>query len=550
MKRLFTLGVIGLFGYANVNAQCVETPTNRVILAGDSWAAFMYGDQTINEGLKNIGHSDKRFVSNVTISENGADTWDFVDGPKQDAIQSLVDANPDVDIIHMSIGGNDVLGDWNISFSQQETDSLESAVAGRLESIIDFLKSTRSGMNVFWPGYTYPNFEEVIMELGNLADIHPFYGTWDDMGQPNFTQINTILNDFSDSVAVFVNADPQVDFVPAQGVLQYQYGQETPLGVAPGGTYLPFEAPLPLGYPDYPSPVESMRLYAGIFTDCFHLSADAYLVFFQYQAERYYQKALMDEFYVLSEGGTADGSVTSNGTVSNEIKLGEEGGNEIAAVLTFDTQTMADTTLTNANIFLKRASLSGDNPTDSDLDVRIVSGNFGASVDVEAVDFMENGDASGAPCVFGSSEQDGHWIRIDLPAEVIEQVSNEDQMQVIISAPGFTGGVMTFYDASDELTAPVLNLNYGDAPEQPDGIFEANYGKELPVYPIPTTGTLTIDVEAHQIMDIEVFNVLGEMVLMPEVTQNTIDIAALPNGSYVLRITTTEGISTKRIIKR
>ena len=130
MKRLFTLTVLGLFGYANANAQCVETPTNRVILAGDSWAAFMFGDQTINEGLKNVGHSDKRFVSNVTISENGADTWDFVDGPKQDAIQDLVNANPDVDIIHMSIGGNDVLGDWNISFSQQETDSLESAVAG------------------------------------------------------------------------------------------------------------------------------------------------------------------------------------------------------------------------------------------------------------------------------------------------------------------------------------------------------------------------------------------------------------------------------------
>ena len=549
MKRLLTLTVLGLFGYVNTNAQCVETPTNRVILAGDSWAAFMFGDQTINEGLKNVGHSDKRFVSNVTISENGADTWDFVDGPKQDAIQDLVNANPDVDIIHMSIGGNDVLGDWNISFSQQETDSLESAVAGRLESIIDFLKTTRPGMEVFWPGYTYPNFEEVIMELGNLGDIHPFYGTWDDMGQPNFTQINTILNDFSDSVAVFVNADPRVNFVPAQGVLQYYYGQSEPLGVAPGGTYQAFEPPLPIGYPDYPSPKETMRLYAGIFTDCFHLSADAYLTFFQFQAEKYYQKALMDEFYTLSEGGTIDGSVSSNGTVSQEVKFGEEGGNEVAAVLTFDTQGMADTTLQNANIFLRRESLVGEDPTLGNLEVRIVSGNFGGTADVEAADFMDMGDASGAPCVFGSSEEDGHWIRIDLPLEVIEQVSNNDQMQVIISAPGFTGGSMTFHDASDPERAPVLNLNYGEA-QEPDGIFEANYGKELPVYPIPTTGSLTIDVSSNQLVNVEVFNIMGELVLNPENTQNTIDITELPTGTYVLRITTEVGISTKRIIKR
>lgn len=550
MKRLFTLTVLGLFGHTTANAQCVETPTNRIVLAGDSWAAFMYGDQTINEGLKNIGHSDKRFVSTVAISENGADTWDFVDGPKQDAIQDLVDANPEVDFVHMSIGGNDLLGDWHISFSQAQTDSLAAEVEGRLESIVDFLQNTRQGMKVFWPGYTYPNFEEVIEDIAPFQTNHPFYSTWDDMGQPNFTTINSILNDMTDSVVNTAATDPQLHHVYAQGVLQHYYGQEDALGVAPGGTYQQFDAPLPFGYPDYPSPKESMRLYAGIFTDCFHLSPDAYLIWFQYQAEQFYQEALMDEFFTLSSGGNSDGSVTSNGNVSQEVRLGEEGGNEIAAVLTFDTQNMADTTLENASIFLRRESLTGEDPTEEDLEARIVSGNFGASADVEAADFMDAGDATGGPCVFGSSEEDGHWIRIDLPVDVIAEVSNQDQVQIIISAPGFTGGVMTFHDASDSKKGPKLNLDYTDLDQEPDGIFEANYNQDLPVYPIPTTGTLTIDVESNQIMDIEVFNVLGELVLTPETTQNRIDIAELPVGTYILRVTTEEGISTKRIIKR
>lgn len=548
MKRLFTLTALGIFGYATSYAQCVETPVNRVILAGDSWAAFMYGDQTINEGLKNVGHSDKKFVSNVTISENGADTYDFVDGPKQDAIQSLVDANPEVSIIHMSIGGNDLLGDWNVSFTQAETDALAAEVEARLDTIIDFLHGTREGMNVFWPGYTYPNFEEVIEEIAPFQSSHPFFGTWDDMGQPDFLTINSILNDMSDSVALSAATDPQLHFVHAQGVLQYHFGQDQPLGVAPGGTYPAFQAPLPLGYPDYPSPSESMRLYAGIFTDCFHLSPEAYLVFFQYQAERYYQKALMDDLYLLSEGGTQDGSVSSSGDVSQEIKIGEENGNDVAAVVSFDTQSMADTTLSNASIFLRRESLTGTNPfVGNSLQVKMINGNFGTTADVEAVDYIATGDAEGEPCKFGSHSQDGHWVRIDLTADMIANISNNAATQFIITVPGFTGGVMKFNDATDPVYAPVLNLNYGP---EPSSVREIREARELAVYPIPTTGELTIDVNSTDLLSIEVMNILGEVVLVPQTKTNRIDISELPIGSYILRITTKEGISAKRIIKR
>ncbi len=458
MKRLIIITVLGLFGYVNSIAQCVENSTNRVLLVGDSWAQFMLTDGTIDDGLRIIGHSDKKFVSNYFIAENGAQTDDFLAQDKQEEIQNLINANPELDIVHLSIGGNDVMGDWNVSMSEQETNAIEEAVADRLEQIIEFLKTTRSGMNIFWAGYAYPNFEEVIEDYF-FPSQHPFYSTWDDMGQPSFLEINSLLNEFSDSVAAYADTEPAMSFVRAQGILQHVYGQNQDLGVAPGGSYPAFDAPLPLGYPEYPSPISTMRPY-GIFTDCFHLSTSAYLTMFTYQAEKYYQKKLMDEFYVLSDGGTEDGSVSSDGTVSQEIKFGEDGGNEISAVLTFDTQAMADTILENANIFLRRESLTGTDPTDANLEVRIVSGNFGATVDVEAADFSDVGDASGGPCVFGSSAQDGHWIRIDLPMDVINEISNNDQMQVIISVPGFTGGVMTFHDASDPEKAPVLNLKY------------------------------------------------------------------------------------------
>jgi len=551
MKRIFTLSALLAFGTITANAQCVEVPKNRVLLVGDSWAAFMNADQTITNGLRILGHSDKKFMSSVVIAENGAQTDDFLTQEKQEAIQALITANPDIDIVHLSIGGNDVMGDWNINFTQQQTDSLEESVAARLEAVIEFLKGTRPGMRVFWAGYAYPNFEEVISELGGAASIHPFYDTWDGMGQPTFLQINTVLNNFSDSVAAYTNADPQVDFFRAQSILQYTYGQATPLGVAPGGTYPAFTQPLPFGDPSYPSPKETMRLYGGIFTDCFHLSPEAYLTMFTYQGEHFYQNFFMDDMYALSEGGNMDGSVSSAGDVSSTIMLGESGGNEVAAVVSFNTQQMADTTLAGASIFLRRESITGANPVAlNDVVVTMINGTFGTTVEVEPVDFVDTGDASGQPCKhgsFNSNSKDGHWLRLDLTAEMLANINASEHIQFMISVPGFTGGSITFNDASDPSKAPKLNLKYG---EEPSSVTEIRAAKEVPVYPIPTVGPLTIDVATNSVQSIDVVNVLGAVVLQPEVNNNRIDISSLPNGTYILRITTIEGVSAKRIIKR
>ncbi|MDP6908486.1 MAG: GDSL-type esterase/lipase family protein, partial [Flavobacteriales bacterium] len=237
MKNLFTLMTVAVFSVTTVFSQCTETPANRVLLVGDSWAAFMNADQTITHALRNAGHSDKKYTTSFVIAENGADTWDFLDQEKQTEIQNLIDANPEIDIVHLSIGGNDLLGEYHVSWDQERIDSLQIEVGNRLTEIIEFLKNTRPGIRVFWPGYAYPNFGEIISDLGGAASIHPFFSTWDEMGQPTFIQLNQILNDYSDTLALQAADDPYLDFVPAQGILQHDFGQSQPLGIAPGGTY-------------------------------------------------------------------------------------------------------------------------------------------------------------------------------------------------------------------------------------------------------------------------------------------------------------------------
>lgn len=550
MKRIFTL--ITLIGIFTVNAysQCTEVQERKVLLIGDSWAAFMNADQTINHAFNMWGHSNYKFISSAVVAENGADTWDFLDQGKQDAIQNLIDQNPSIEMIHVSIGGNDVLGDWHVSWDAEQTDSLANEVEARLDQIFDFLKSTRVGMRVFWGGYCYTNFEEVIEDIAPAQSAHPFYSTWSDMGFPENAVINSILNDFSDSVAVFTDADPDVDFVKATGLLQYVHGQLTPLGVAPGGTYQPFTVPLPEGDPAYPSPKTTMRPY-GFFIDCFHLSPEAYLDLLSYHMQKFYHKFFMDDFYALSEGGTKDGSVTSDGNVSTSISFGDASGVESAIVLSFNTTGMADTTVERASIFLRRENVSGTNPIELAYpkQVKVISGNFGTSVNVEAEDFAAVGDAEDEACRFGSNGGDGHWIKLQLPASVLQHINNSGTTQFVIKAEGVSDGQATFSDASDPDFAPVLNVKYGPTP--PSSVPEDVAARDaFRVYPNPTNGTVTIDNRGKQLIAIEVVDLLGKVVLQPSINDKVIDLSDLQSGLYVLNVTTENGRFAKHIVKR
>jgi lysophospholipase L1-like esterase len=545
MKKIIFLFILLQTFSQRIFSQCAETDQPKVLLAGDSWAFFMNADQTFNNVFRKWGFSNFKFVSNSTISENGAQTDDFLTATKLNEIKSQLNQNPSIEVVHLSIGGNDVLGEWKVSWSPSKTDSLKTAVEQRLHAIIDSIKSFKQGIRIVWSGYTYPNFEEVIKDFFIPAQ-HPFYGTWQGMEFPTFLQLNTILNDFSAEVEAFAATDPQVDFVNATGILQYTFGQSTPLGVAPGGTYAPFSVPLPAGKPDYPSPKSSMRDYFGIAKDCFHLSAQGYEDMIDYQFQKFYHKFFMDNFYATSESGNKTGSVSSQGAVSQLLNMGESGGAGFSTVLSFNTAAMFDTTVSKASIFLRRENLNGANPVGSMLQVSIKNGNLGASADVDASDYGDNGDASGTACVFGSNAANGNWIRIELPDQLLPHIRNNSTVQFIIAAPSGSGGLISFYGSSVTDFAPVLNVTYG---ESPFSSVQERSRKNFTVYPNPSGNVLNIDAQGEKIMQLEITDLMGRAILKNEKFENPVDISVLATGTYLLNITTGSGRISKRILK-
>ncbi len=266
----------------------------------------------------------------------------------------------------------------------------------------------------------------------------------------------------------------------------------------------------------------------------------------EYQTRKFYHKFLMDDLYLLSENSSGTGSVSSQGNVSGNIQIGEDNGELFAAALTFNTTTMADTGISKASIFLRRTALIGSNPISGNLQVKIKNGNFGTSADIEAADYAEVGDASGNPCLFGSNNGNGHWIRLDLPESVLPFITSNSTIQFHVSAPGFTGGKITFNDASDPEFAPVLNLVYDEGATSSANNFSK---KDFALYPNPSSDIVRIEIPDEQIHYAEIFNMLGQSILKNEISDNTLNIASLPPGIFIINIATEKGMYSKRLMK-
>ncbi|UPT68148.1 MAG: SGNH/GDSL hydrolase family protein [Sphingobacteriales bacterium JAD_PAG50586_3] len=542
IRLLLFLALLGVS--ARSFSQCAENPQPKVLLVGDSWAFFMSVDQTINTVFSKWGHSDCTFYTNITLAENGAETDDFLTPAKQNEILAKLDEYPSIEFIHLSIGGNDALGDWNINYTQGQTDTLIEDISQRLLDVITFIKTARPNIKVFWSGYVYPNFGEVI-ETSFLGENHPFFGTWDGMGQPTFQQINDILNVFSHRAEVYADTTDNVDYVSCPGLLQYTFGQPDPLGVAPGGSYAAFTQPLPFGDPSYPSPKESMRDY-GLTKDCFHLSPRGYRDFIGYHTRKFYHKALMHDFYAVADSIELNGSLSANGSVSDLLKLGELDSGNYASLLTFNLATMADTGITKASLFIRREELAGATPVNGAMQVKIKAGYFGGSILLETADLLAQPSTQGAPCIFGANQENGDWVRLELPEYFYPYLQTGNTVQFILEAPTATGSIL-FSNATEPDFAPVLDITYGP---KTVSVVEVKNDVLVDIYPNPTTGLLNINTTLDLTnTTIQIHDITGRLMLSTVLTGTTVDVAALPAGIYSLQLITPKGTFNKKIVR-
>ncbi|HET9033496.1 MAG TPA: hypothetical protein VFN25_11385 [Dokdonella sp.] len=324
------------------------TPTPRVLLAGDSWAQYMWDDDAHNIIFDKFGMADHLAISQslgtnpgagyrgseYAISGSEAREWvDTANYPWIANVVAKLQAEPSIDTVMLSIGGNDVLagksgGGWYKDMDLDgagSEDTFFTRLLADSTTIANAITSTRPQVDVLLSSYEYPNFN-----TGALCLLYACPKRRDlsrDPGSNLITdaELNAMMLNIESRRIAWTNANPRLHFDHGIGEMHYYYGD----GISAAGVlprpgqqaldYLPF----PAGNPDQPSLRENFRNIA----DPIHLDAEGYRYKVSVQTETtFFPKFRGDVSLTLASlGGNLDGWSDGVNAGNDHIILGDDG---------------------------------------------------------------------------------------------------------------------------------------------------------------------------------------------------------------------------------
>ena len=250
--------------------------TTRVLIVGDSWASQQWDDGVHDAVFAVNGYP--QFISfgdDVAISGSTAAEW--VVPSELQKITDALNANPDIDTVQLTLGGNDFLDQWNTAMTPTQVQDIQDQIIADLQLIVDHILAHDIGIEVVLSFYDYPNFVDTL--------TGPFHEFCEDLhnslGAPTALEINTMGASFEQAFASVATNNPRVAHVSHFGLMQNLYGFPGQ-NIDPGTIQPPGDISLP-------SPVEAMRLNLGFIVDCFHLTPEGYDVLVQNTYEQYFQ---------------------------------------------------------------------------------------------------------------------------------------------------------------------------------------------------------------------------------------------------------------------
>lgn len=558
---LILLGsLLFLFGGKDACAQPACTPDqDRLLMIGDSWYGIMYAANSYGNSFEKYGFPDMRHSENGPVI-NGATLELSVQPLTLTLIEQSITDNPDIDIVGISLGGNDLLGGWSADMWSFQQDAFFSTLRGYIHTLVNRIQAARPGIHVFFSGYDYPNFVETRLYIGS-----PYHAQWENMGEPSVLELNSALARLEQLKIDLANQRPEVHYVHSMGLMQYIYGY--PIGL-PEAPYLPFDPgvvpfpgqeadnyqPYPGGLNVYPSPLAALN-WGGL--DGIHLTEEAYQHLADHQTKYFFFDFFRDyPDAVFNADAGNSGWVDQHGATGTDVlKVGKRSdGTAVHGLLTFNTAGLPDDAVVeNASIFLTRSGLNGLNPFDADIgqnSLDAVGGAWG-EIALEAADFDAAGGSSDIGCFRGHIRENGHYLRIDLGPDALQQINasgtTQFRLRSEINAPG--SDALPEFSVSGA-SAPFLDIHYSTLTSAFGNTIESIH----PVlYPNPGRGlyTITWNGGAPPEYMVTVFDVAGKQVYETRTVhgmQHPVDLTECARGIYLVSVKTAESTATIKLI--
>lgn len=138
----------------------------RILYVGDSWTYYPWAEQDppalrsvlLRSDIATAIGGEYTEVGDIALHGATAEQWDS-DSLKAEITQKLSEY-PTIDIVHISLGGNDVNLNWRASFTQEQTDALMAATVTHIQNVVQHCLSVRPNIRVAICGYDYLNLAE------------------------------------------------------------------------------------------------------------------------------------------------------------------------------------------------------------------------------------------------------------------------------------------------------------------------------------------------------------------------------------------------------
>jgi len=249
-----------------------QAAPDGLLLIGDSWADQQFGDQSHSMVFAALGFGQVQVFGAATV-ESGSTAAEWATPARLATIgQALTD--PAIEIVQLSVGGNDFLDAWNAELDSAAQAALFAAIRADVETIVEFILDVRADVEVLLSFYDYPNFVDTLGGIDGALFCAPL---WNSMERPTPLEVNTAAVALEQSI-LSLKDHPRVFHVSHFGQMQSLFGFSD-MGIAPGDLRPP-------GDPALPSPTAALRFNGA---DCFHLSAEGYDQLVINQFEGYFE---------------------------------------------------------------------------------------------------------------------------------------------------------------------------------------------------------------------------------------------------------------------
>ncbi len=241
--------------------------TPRILLVGDSWAYLLYANRSFKHALEEAGLGEWEEAGLYTCIP-GSTSKQWTNPTWLARIDDELAKHPEIDIVHVSLGGNGFLRQWHGGMPDAERDALFQGITDEIEVVVQHILSIRDDLHVTINNYDYVN------DTNNST-------------VPELNRAGMVLSVMKRDLAQRLD---RVEYIHNYGLMQHHFG--IPGVAAPGEVPYPGQAPdfkpWPGGNDEYGNPKEAML-------DKIHLSPEGYHVLAKHCVDVLYKKWLTDQ---------------------------------------------------------------------------------------------------------------------------------------------------------------------------------------------------------------------------------------------------------------